>query len=72
MSSKIYPDEILKKVQTHKQTIQQLEISIHDYQKHRSFISLCTLGFFDNTLIHDLCRQLKNERIALNELLCNS
>ncbi len=71
MSSKIYPEEILKKVQTHKQTILQLEISIQDYRKHRSFISICTLGFFDDTVVCELCRQLKNERIALNELLCS-
>lgn len=69
--SKIYPEEILKKVERHKNTIQQLEISIHDYQKHRSFISLCTLGFFDDSLMSELCRKLKNERIALNELLCS-
>ena len=70
--SMIYPDEILKKVERHKNTIQQLEFSIHDYQKNRSFISLCTFGFFDDTLIRELCRQLKDERIALNELLCNT
>ncbi len=69
--SKIYPEDILKKVQIHKKTIQQLQFSIEDYRKHRSFISLCTFGFFDNTVVRELCRQLKNERIALNDLLCS-
>jgi hypothetical protein len=69
--SKIYPEEILKKVQMHQKTIQQIQFTIEDYRKHRSFISLCTLGFFDDTMIRDLYCQLKNERMALNDLLCN-